>query len=81
MDRFEYHVCQAQQSRVTFVNGRWAGSVPNTGDDPQKAFSSCPEVWAFLNQSGSEGWNLVAVTSRIQEEGQVVDVLYLRRQL
>jgi hypothetical protein len=78
MDRFEYRVCQAQQSRVTFVNGQWAGSVPNT-DDPQKAFVSCPEVWAYLDRVGAEGWDLVSVTSRVQNEGQVVDVLYLRR--
>jgi hypothetical protein len=79
MDQFEYRVCQAQQSRVTFVNGQWAGSIPNTGDDPQTAFLSCPEVWMFLNQAGAEGWDLVSVTSRVQDEAQIVDVLYLRR--
>jgi hypothetical protein len=95
MDQFEYRVCQAQQSRVTFVNGQWAGSVPSGDPNPQKALNSCPEVWIYLNQAGAEGWQLVSVTTRVQEGGppssaiggqpssaiggQVVDVLYLRR--
>lgn len=79
MDRREYRVCQAQQSRVTFVNGRWAGEVPNTDPDIQKALNSCPEVWAYLDQAGAEGWDLVAVTTRVEDAGGIVDVLYLKR--
>jgi hypothetical protein len=68
-----------QQSRVTFANGKWLGDVPQTAPDIQKAFASCPEVWDHLNQAGAEGWQLVAATTRIQEDGQIVDVLYMRR--
>jgi hypothetical protein len=87
MDRFEYRVCQAQQSRVTFVNGQWAGSVPSADPNPQKALNSCPEVRVYLNQASAEGWQLVSTTTRVQEGGQprsaiggqIVDALYLRR--
>ncbi|HSR32349.1 MAG TPA: hypothetical protein VLY63_17440 [Anaerolineae bacterium] len=79
MDLREYRVCQAQQSRVTFVNGQWAGTIPNTGLDLQRAFHSCPEVWHYLSQAGAEGWDLVAVTTRTEDQGDVVDVLYLKR--
>ena len=79
MDRFEYQVCQTQQSRVTFVNGAWAGSVAPAEADAQKALDSCPQVWDYLDQAGSSGWKLVTVTTRVQDGGQIVDVLYLRR--
>ena len=79
MTQREYRVCQAQQSRVTFVNGKWAGEIPNTGPDLQRAFNSCPEVWKYLAQAGADGWDLVAVTTRTEEQGNVVDVLYLKR--
>jgi hypothetical protein len=76
----EYQVCQVQQSRVTFANGRWLGEMPPDHEDVQLAFSSCPAVWEYLNQAGAEGWDLVAVTTRAEPQGQVVDVLYLKRQ-
>ena len=79
MERYEYQVCQVQQSRVTFVNGAWAGSVAQTDPDAQKALDSCPQIWDYLDQSGGGGWKLVTVTTRVQDGGQVVDVLYLRR--
>lgn len=79
MEQYEYRVCQAQQSRVTFVNGEWAGQVGNTDPDPQWALNSCPATWDYLNRAGAEGWELISATTRLQEEGAVVDVLYLRR--
>lgn len=79
MTQYEYRVCQIQQARVTFVNNQWAGLVPHTNSDAQKALNSCPQVWDYLNQAGANGWELVAVTTRTQEEGDVVDVLYLKR--
>ncbi len=80
MNRFEYRVCQSQQSRVTFVDGAWAGAVPTTDADPQKALDSCQKVWDYLNQAGAEGWELVSGTTRVQNPGQVIDTLYLKRQ-
>ena len=79
MEQYEYRVCQAQQSRVTFVNGLWAGQMDSTDPNPQQALNSCPATWDYLNQAGTDGWKLIAVTTRVQEEGAVVDVLYLRR--
>jgi hypothetical protein len=78
-EQYKYRVCQAQQSRVTFDNGQWTGKVPQSSPDVQGAFESCPEVWDFLNRVGAEGWKLVAVTTRTEGQGQIVDVLYLGR--
>ena len=79
MAQYEYQVCQIQQSRVTFVNNLWIGQVPYSHPDSQEALNSCPQVWDFLNQAGVEGWELVAATTRTQDEGDIVDVLYLKR--
>ncbi|MFN2225980.1 MAG: hypothetical protein ACK2UY_06725 [Anaerolineae bacterium] len=77
---FEYRVCLVQQSRVTFADGAWAGKVPQDQDNVQAAFSSCPAVWAYLDQAGAEGWDLVAANSRAEPGGQGVEILYLKRQ-
>jgi len=79
MERYEYRVCQAQFSRVTYANGQWIGETPSTNPNAQEALESCPEIWRYLNQAGEAGWKLVAVTTRTQDAGQIVDVLYLRR--
>jgi hypothetical protein len=79
MEQYEYRVCQAQHSRITFVNGQWAGAVSRDDADAPQALASCPEVWDYLNQAGTEGWSLVAATTRIETAEQVVDVLYLRK--
>ncbi|MFN2168090.1 MAG: hypothetical protein ACK2U9_17755, partial [Anaerolineae bacterium] len=64
---------------VTFVNGQWAGEVSRDDADAAQALSSCPEVWDYLNQAGSEGWALVTATTRNETAEQVVDVHYLRK--
>ena len=79
MDKFEYRVCQVQNSRVTFENGAWAGTMIPDRVPAQAAFESCPEVWVYLNQAGASGWELVSAVTRVQEGSQVIDVLYLRR--
>lgn len=79
MPAFEYQVCQVQLSRVTFANGRWLGTVPQDHEDIQHAFNSCPTVWEYLDQAGAMGWELVTVTTRTEAQGQVMDVLYLKR--
>jgi hypothetical protein len=82
--QFEYLVCQTQYSRVTFVNGEWHGSVALNSGDWQLALDSCPDVWEYLNQVGSLGWQLVtAAQSTITTEGQTSQVshqLFLRRE-
>jgi len=61
MGRYEYRVCQSQQSRVTFVNGEWFGRYPFDPEDPAGSMESCPWVWEYLEEAGLEGWELVAV--------------------
>jgi hypothetical protein len=56
MEQYEYRVCQAQQSRITFVNGRWAGEVPRDDADAPQALSSCQELWSQLKQAGAGPW-------------------------
>ena len=60
-ERFEYRVCQVQDSRVTFVNGEWAGRFPLNADDPVSSVESCSWVWDYLAEAGLDGWELVAV--------------------
>jgi len=76
---FEYQVCHAQQSAVTFVNGVWQGSVPLDPEHTkeQSLLRSCPTVWEYLQQRDAEGWELVAVTTRMikKEQGFFAAVL------
>jgi hypothetical protein len=78
---FEYQVCNAQQGRVTFVNGVWQGSAPPSeaagGDDP---FKFCVQVWDYLRTAGADGWELVAAVAHEQPDA-VYDVLYLKREI
>jgi hypothetical protein len=77
---FEYRVCLVQQSRVTFVDGAWAGQVPQDQANVQVAFNSCPVVWDYLDQAGAQGWELVAANSRTESGSQPIEILYLKRQ-
>jgi len=78
--RFEYLVCQVQDSHVTFVNGRWVG-VAEAGRG-EGSLESCPAVWDYLQWAGSEGWELVAALDSAHEAksgGGHYQVLYLKR--
>ncbi len=78
MPRFDYMICSAQLTRITFVNNRWQGDLPA---DAQGALNTCPEMWEFLQQVGGNGWELVAVTSESAEEkSKSLTTLYLKRQ-
>jgi hypothetical protein len=61
--RFEYLVCLAQQGRVTWVNEKWIGG--RSPDEGEAAIHSCPRISEFLNQKGSEGWELTTVSAEI----------------
>ena len=76
--RYEYLVCQAQNGRVTFVNGQWQGSLSLGGADSEQALQSCPEVWTYLAQEGQSGWELVAVIDHVDGQG-AYERLYLKR--
>lgn len=81
---FEYLVCQTQSSRITFVNGAWAGRMPLEAGDPQAALDSCPLMWDYLAEAGRAGWELVtAVNSAIttsETTSQLACQLFLKRQ-
>ena len=77
--RFEYRVCQAQGSRITFVDGKWQGKIAPSPDHEQEAWKTCPEVWDYSRQAGSEGWELVAATAVTTKES-THQLLYLKRE-
>ncbi len=77
-ERYEYLVCQVQSSRVTFVNGAWAGAVEPAGDNHEAALASCAEVWDYLRQAGGDGWELVGAYG-LPTSHETLEKLYLRR--
>jgi hypothetical protein len=75
---FEYQVCQVQKSRVTFVNGKWQGNAPLDAEREEESLNSCPRVWEYLQQAGTEGWELVSTVTRFNakdEAPSLVDLL------
>jgi hypothetical protein len=79
---FKYRVCQAQMARVTFVNGHWQGLQIPEESNPAEMYNSCPMVWEYLESSGREGWELVAVTSQMDAMGGpgVANLLFLKKE-
>ncbi|MBI1916952.1 MAG: hypothetical protein HYS12_19765 [Planctomycetes bacterium] len=75
---FEYRVCQVQESRVTFVNGKWQGKIPPSHDH-EEALNTCPEVWIYLRRVGGEGWELASATAVTAKEA-TYQLLYLKRE-
>lgn len=80
---FKYRVCQVQMARVTFVNGRWQGLQVPEESNPAELYNSCPMVWEYLESSGRDGWELVAVTSQTDGMGSSVaaTLLYLKKEV
>lgn len=78
-DWFEYRVCQAQHSKITYVNGVWQGRQ-GAGAELNE-LDSCPFIWAYLNEAGAQGWELVSVTAlKLDGDGTPsLEKLYLRR--
>ncbi|MDM8527057.1 hypothetical protein QUF58_02490 [Anaerolineales bacterium HSG24] len=78
MRRFDYMICSAQLMRITFVNGRWQGTLP---PDMPNALNTCPDVWEFLQQVGSNGWELISTSAESNgENNQSITTLYLKRE-
>ena len=77
MARFEYMICSSQLMRVTFVNGRWQGDL---APDSPGALETCPDLWEFLQRVGTNGWELVSVTSDQIEGEAILTTLYLKRE-
>lgn len=78
--RFEYRVCYLQNSRVTYVNDEWQGSVLPTAVDPDAALKSCPMVWDYLRLAGLDGWELTGTLSQTADSGKALQVLFLKRE-
>ena len=77
MARFEYMICSSQLMRVTFVNGRWQGDL---APDSPGALETCPDLWEFLQRVGTNGWELVSVTTDQIEGEAILTTLYLKRE-
>jgi hypothetical protein len=70
-------ICSSQLMRVTFVNGRWQGDL---APDSPGALETCPDLWEFLQRVGTNGWELVSVTSDQVEGEAILTTLYLKRE-
>lgn len=74
--RFEYRICQVQFSRVTFINGEWAGTLP---PNHEKAVEGCSWVWEYLNEMGADGWQMTSALT--MSESSSAQILYLMREI
>jgi hypothetical protein len=72
MVRFEYLVVYAENDRVLRANGHWQGEVDQGADGAE---DSCPTLFAYLEEAGAQGWELVAVDP--EDKGSVQ--LYFKR--
>jgi hypothetical protein len=70
-------ICSSLLMRDTFVNGRWQGDV---APDSPGALETCPDLWEFLQRVGTNGWELVSVTSDQVEGEAILTTLYLKRE-
>jgi len=73
MKRFEYLVVYQENNRVLTANGHWQGEVPK-GEEGD--LESCPDKFAYLEEAGAQGWDLVA----IDPEREGTAVLYFKRE-
>jgi hypothetical protein len=80
---FKYRVCQTQMARVTFVNGHWQGLQVPEESNPTELYNSCPMVWEYLESTGREGWELVAVSSQTDGMGgsTAATLLFLKKEV
>ena len=77
MQRFDYMICSSQLMKVTFVNGRWQGTI---APDQPSAMDTCPDLWEFLQHVGGNGWELISVTSEpIQGQSGTFSNFYFKR--
>jgi hypothetical protein len=77
---FEYLICVSQLNKVTFVNNQWQGRVggPHSSEPHDRMLDSCPDLTAFLNQAGADGWELVSAYALALGHG-VMEKLILKR--
>jgi hypothetical protein len=79
--QLEYLVCQAQEGKITYVNGKYAGKFmgdPSVIEVRERMYASCPEFCDFLNKLGAEGWELVCGYSITNEYAQFEKFIFKR---
>lgn len=76
--QYEYRVCAMQNGRITFVNGQWQGTIAPGTDDPNEALNTCPVVWAYLQQAGQNGWQLVSAINQPLEDVHLQTLFLMR---
>jgi hypothetical protein len=78
---FEYLICQAQEGRITIVNGEYVGrfmGVQSVGEVRERMFDSCPEFCTFFAKLGAEGWELVCGYNIVNEHAQYEKLIFKR---
>lgn len=78
--KFEYKVCQTQYDRITFVDGKWQGSLGPQGVEINLALESCPWLWDHLKELGIGGWELTSAVVR-QVDKEYIQILYFKREM
>ena len=78
--KLEFRVCQVQEAKVTYVNGKWQGKMALSPDHVAEAIAGCPEEWDYLQSAGADGWDLAGVAGGVGGDLSV-RMLYLRREL
>ena len=78
MKRYESQTLQIQQTRITWIDGRWAGAI-QLGDDADRAFQSCPLLWDYLSNMGKQGWT-VAATAVMPNNGSEYLMMWIQRE-
>jgi len=71
--RFEYLVVVQEQNRILTANGHWQGEIAK-GEAGDR--DSCPDLLAYLQDAGAQGWDLVALDP--EDKGSAV--LYFKRE-
>ena len=78
---FEYLICNSQNGKITFLNGKYLGRVmgdQNVLEVRERMFDSCPEQFEFLNRLGAEGWEMVNAYHVATEHGHFDTFVFKR---
>ena len=64
--KYDYLQLSSQESRATFANNEWLGSIKMDGKIADATlFESCPEIKSYVSKLCAEGWELVTVIERV----------------
>jgi hypothetical protein len=80
---YEYMICISQGMKVTFINVEHQGKV--VGDQEvveirERMYDSCPDLCAFLQRAGADGWDLVSAYALPFPDGVVEKFVFKRPQ-